>query len=314
MTKKIKNICIYGIGGVGGYFGGKIAHKINTGNYNDLKVSFISRGENLLALHQKGLKLITDDGETTSVPHLSTDNITQIPTPDLYLLCVKGYDLNEAAISISKNISPQTIVLPLLNGIDIYDRVKENLPDTVVLPACVYISSSIEKPAVVRQKGPAGKIFFGQDQEMKNYDYQKINNFFQLMEINASMTENISEIVWEKYIFIAPFSLITAYADKTIGEVMADAELKKITINIIQEVIRIGQAKKIRFKENILENVLKIANNFPFDTKTSFQRDYEKGTGRHEGDIFGGTLIRMSNELQITIPTIEEICTKLNII
>lgn len=92
MPKKIKYVCIYGIGGVGGYFGGKIAHEINKGN-RTIQVYFIGRGEHLKAVQQQGLYLVTDKEKFLCFPNIATDNIRHIPTPDLYLLGVKGYDL-----------------------------------------------------------------------------------------------------------------------------------------------------------------------------------------------------------------------------
>jgi len=118
MSKTIKSVCVYGIGGVGGYFGGRIAHEISKGR-RAIQVYFIGRGEHLKAIQQHGLNLITDKEEFICFPNIATDNIGHIPTPDLYLLCVKGYDLDNAVASISKNISADTIVLPLLNGVDI---------------------------------------------------------------------------------------------------------------------------------------------------------------------------------------------------
>src|SRR5680860_1315552 len=153
MNKKIKSVCIYGIGGVGGYFGGRIAHEVSKGN-RAMQVYFIGRGEHLKAIQQHGLNLISDKEEFICFPNIATDNIRHIPIPDLYLICVKGYDLDNAVASISKNISADTIILPLLNGVDIYERIRTSLQKAIVSPASVYVSSSIEKPGTIRQKGP----------------------------------------------------------------------------------------------------------------------------------------------------------------
>ncbi|MFA6621063.1 MAG: 2-dehydropantoate 2-reductase [Candidatus Caldatribacteriota bacterium] len=311
MSKEIKNVCVYGIGGVGGYFGGRIAHKINTENLNDMEVYFIGRGEHLKYVQEHGLKLITDNDEFNCFPNIATDNIRRIPTPDLYLLCVKGYDLENAVSAISKNVSSHTIIIPLLNGVDIYERIREKLQKAIVTPAAVYVSSSIEIPGTVRQKGQEGQIVFGKDPEYQKYNYQPIAEYFKQIGIKASWFENPYPAIWEKYIFIAPFSLVTAYAGKTIGEVLGDEKLRTLTEQIMNEVILIGNAKNVDFAENIVEETIKKAQGFPYETKTSFQRDYEKGNARHEGDIFGGTLIRMAEENNITVPVIKEIYNKL---
>jgi 2-dehydropantoate 2-reductase len=306
MNKKIKSVCVYGVGGVGGYFGGRIAHKISKGN-RAVQVYFIGRGECLKAIQQHGLNLITDKEELLCFPNIATDNIRHIPTPDLYLLCVKGYDLDSAITSISKNISANTIILPLLNGVDIYERIRTGLQKAIVSPASVYVSSSIEKPGTVRQKGPEGHIVFGKDPKLPGYNYEYLIKFFNEMEISNTWHDNSYPAIWEKYIFISAFSLMTAYSGKTIGGVLANDKLRIMTKNIMKEVVLVGKAKNINFKQDVIEKTLQKADNFPYETKTSFQRDFERGNTRNEGDIFGGTLIRLAKEHNISIPTITEV-------
>jgi len=306
MSKTIKSVCIYGIGGVGGYFGGRIAHEISKSNCA-VQVYFIGRGEHLKAIQQHGLNLITDKEEFLCFPNIATDNIRHIPTPDLYLLCVKGYDLNNAVASIVKNISADTIILPLLNGVDIYERIRTSLQKAIVLPASVYVSSSIEKPGTIRQKGPEGHIVFGKDPKHLDYNYEYLIKFFNEMEISNTWHDNPYPAIWEKYIFISAFSLMTAYSGKTIGGVLADDKLRIMTENIMKEVVLVGKAKNIDFEQDIVAKTLQKADHFPYETKTSFQRDFEKGNTKNEGDMFGGTLIRLAKEQNISIPTITEI-------
>jgi len=306
MSKTIKSICIYGIGGVGGYFGGRIAHEISKGN-RAIQVYFIGRGEHLKAVQQHGLNLITDKEEFLCYPNIATDNIRHIPTPDLYLLCVKGYDLDNAVASIVKNISADTIVLPLLNGVDIYERIRTGLQKAIVSPACVYVSSSIEKPGTIIQKGAEGHIVFGKDPKHLGYNYEYLIEFFNEMVISNPWYDNPYPAIWEKYIFITAFSLMTAYSGKTIGAVLADDKLKHMTENIMKEVVLVGKTENIDFKQDVVKKTLQKAKDFPYETKTSFQRDYEKGNTRNEGDIFGGTLIRLAKEYNVPIPTITKV-------
>jgi len=235
MSKVIKNVCVYGVGGVGGYFGGKIAHEISKGKYA-IQVYFITRGEHLKAIQKQGLHLLTDIGEFVCYPNVVTDNVKHIPTPNLYLLCVKGYDLANTVASISKNIYNDTIILPLLNGVDIYERIRTNLQQAIVLPACVYVSSSIEKPGTIRQKGPEGQIIFGKDPEYVDYNYAYLIEFFNEMGIGNTWYDNPYPVIWEKYIFITALSLMTAYSGKTLGEVLSNDKLK----NMAEEIMKKG--------------------------------------------------------------------------
>lgn len=312
MTRKIKNICVFGMGGIGGYFGGRIAHKVNNEKLGG-EVYFIARGEHLKTIQEKGLKLITDKEELISFPNIATDKIRHIPTPDLYLLCVKGYDLKEAVAEIAKNIAKDTIVIPLLNGVDICDRIRAILSRGIVVPAAVYVTSSIEAPGVVRQKGPEGRIVYGPDPQFPDYDYQNLKEFFTETEIRADWFENPYPAIWGKYVFIAAFSLVTAYSGKSIGGVMENSELRNLTESMMREIVLIAGAKNIELDQDIVETSLQTASGFPYDAQTSFQRDYLKGSKKNEGDIFGGTLVRMAQEYNIDIPAITEIYGKLKL-
>jgi len=310
MSKTIKSACVYGIGGVGGYFGGRIAHEISKGNHA-IQVYFIGRGEHLKAIQQHGLNLITDKEEFLCFPNIATDNIRHIPTPDLYLLCVKGYDLNNAVASILKNISTDTIVLPLLNGIDIYERIRTSLQKGIVSPASVYVSSSIEKSGTIRQRGPEGHIVFGKDPNQLNYNYEYLIGFFNKMRISNTWYDNPYPAIWKKYVFITAFSLMTAYSGKTIRGVLSDEKIKNMAESIMKEVVLVGKAESVDFEQDMVGKTIQKAHNFPYETKTSFQRDFEKGKTRHEGDIFGGTLIRLAKKNNILIPTITKVYKEL---
>ena len=216
-------------------------------------------------------------------------------------------DKDNAAVSISKNISADTTILPLLNGVDIYERIRTSLQKAIVSPASVYVSSSIEKPGTIRQQGPEGHIVFGKDPKHLGYNYEYLIEFFNEMRISNAWHDNPYPAIWKKYIFITAFSLMTAYSGKTIGGVISDEKLKSMTENIMKEAILVGKAKNIDFEQDMVDKTLQKVQNFPHETKTSFQRDYEKGKTRHEGDIFGGTLIRLAKEHDISIPTITEV-------
>jgi len=303
MSEKIKNACVYGIGGVGGYFGGIISNKLMEVS-RGMQVFYVGRGKHLEEIQKHGLHLITDKATFRCIPNIATNKVRHMPTPDIYLLCVKSYDLEGALRSIAKNIHKDTIILPLLNGVDIYERIRSRLKQGIVLPACVYISSSIIMPGTVRQRGPAGHIIFGKDPYYPDRKYPALTLFFKQMGISHTWSQNPYSAIWTKYVFIAAFSLITAYSGKTIGEVLSNKKLKQMTESVMQEVVLVGKAKQVDFDRDIIEKTIRKAGEFPYETKTSFQRDFEKKNAKNEGDIFGGSLMRLAKEYNIPIPVI----------
>ncbi|MFO7730343.1 MAG: 2-dehydropantoate 2-reductase, partial [Spirochaetia bacterium] len=125
-------ITIFGTGGIGGYLSGKLGSLLTTHKGLD-SLSLVARGEHLATIKQQGLRFIDVEGTEHRIqPTLATNTPKELPEADLTLLCVKGYDLQDAAKAIKDKVAPGGAVLPLLNGADIRERVKSQLPNTVV--------------------------------------------------------------------------------------------------------------------------------------------------------------------------------------
>ena len=220
-------IWIYGVGGVGGYFGGKIAYQAAHETDSDKRVFFLARGEHLKAIRQNGLILNTaEHNGMMCIPFQVTDSIEAVPDPDLCLLCVKSYDLDSTVRSLAGKVKDQTIVIPLLNGIDIYERVRTILKAGIVLPACAYVGTHIEKPGTVTQKGAPGIILCGKDPAFPDFNHEPLIKLFTDANIKFNWVNDPFPPIWEKFIFIAAFGLVTAYSEKTLGAVAADPELR----------------------------------------------------------------------------------------
>jgi len=304
----LNDIWIYGVGGVGGYFGGKLAYSIKRNHETDKRVFFIARGEHLDAIKQDGLILNTAEQDgVRCIPYQATDRIEAVPDPDLCLLCVKSYDLDSTVQSLAGKVKDKTIVIPLLNGIDIHERVRTILKAGMVLPACAYVGTHIEKPGIVTQKGAPGVILCGKDPDFKHFNHEPLITLFNGANIKINWVDDPSPAIWEKFIFIAAFGLITAYSEKTLGEVTADPDLQGLVKKIMDEIVAIAGKKGISLPAGIVEASIGKANNFPFETKTSYQRDIKTKGKRNEGDLFGGTIIRMGKAVGIPTPVTQRV-------
>ncbi len=309
--KRIKHVGIFGPGGVGGYFGAKILEAVKTKENASVRVSLIARGQHLKAIQKDGLKLITPDETITVVPDLATDNIQQVPTPDLWLLCVKSYDLKKAIQAIEPKIEKSSFLLPLLNGMGIYDRIRKVLKLGIVMPACVYVGTHIQSPGIIQQSGGDGKILFGNDPIAPEESIQPVKSFFRELRIDFEWSHNAESAIWEKYIFIAAFGLVTAFTGRTIGEVLSDRKSLNIVHSVMSEILDIAENKSIRLPKNIIEASMAKAKCFPFDTKTSYQRDLEQRGHFNEGNIFGETIIEFGRIYGVPTPATEDIYLKI---
>lgn len=204
----IQIIWVYGVGGVGGFIGGKIARFLQKEHREDARLYFVARGEHLKEIQKNGLVLNTGDEKgLVCVPTRATDNIDELPPPDLCFLCVKSYDLDAVCCALNEHITRETVIIPLLNGIDIYDRARKIITSGVILPACIYAGTHIERPGVVTQKGGEGKIILGKDPEYPDFHPEEVLQFLKEAAISFQWFENALPAVWEKYLFIAGFGL-----------------------------------------------------------------------------------------------------------
>lgn len=305
MEKTIRKICVYGLGGVGGYLGGMLAHGANqSGN----EVYFVARGRHLEAIKNDGLTLVTPSkGNISCHPTESVEKVNELPIMDYVFVGVKGYDLEEAVDNINEIADDNTVIIAPLNGVDIYERIKSRLEKGIVLPSCIFVTSSIKEPGVVVHKGGTTKLVLGKDPSNKGYDPEDLHRILNTAEIPYKWVDDALPTIWEKYIMFAPFALVTAYSGKTFGEVMENAKLKKLIEEIMEEVVALARAKGIDVKDSLIETYLGNASFYPYETKTSYQRDIESGKGKDEGDLIGGTIIRLGEEFGISTSTTEKV-------
>jgi 2-dehydropantoate 2-reductase len=295
----INSVCVAGVGGVGGFFGGLLAAA------GDAEVSFLARGEHLAAIRRQGLRLdaAARDGRTLICrPRLATDRLEEIGTADLYLVAVKGYDLEALARSLAPRVGEATIVLPLLNGVDITGRLRRHIRTGVILPACVYVGSRIEAPGHVVQFGGRGLLVFGPDPDRPDFDPRPLAALFERAGIQHLWQEDAEAAIWTKYVFIAAFGLVSAASGKTLGQIRADGELNARTGAVMAEIVALARAQGIALPGDIRETSLRRADDFPPETTTSYQRDVAAGKSADEGDLFGGTILRLGGELGVPVP------------
>lgn len=298
------NIAVIGIGGVGGYFGGKLA--LLAERDSAVKVYFVARGEHLKAIRASGLDLDAEEGRMTCRPTLATEAIADLPRLDLCFLCVKGYDLQNVLEQLKDKIDDDTVILPLLNGVDIYERAKKVLHKGYLHPSCVYISASLEGPGKVRQRGPLSTILFGADPACHTQE-RKALGILEKAGIKHAWKDDPFLEIWNKYLFIAPFGLVTADSGKTIGEVIQSAEHLTAVKRIMEEILSLARMRGVALAPTAMEDTIERAKKFPFETKTSFQRDVDSPGKPDERDLFGGSIIRLGKDLGVPTPATQDL-------
>ncbi len=305
------NVCFFGVGGVGGYYGTLLTQYYNkTGKCN---IYFVARGKHKDAILENGLLLKKEGGKEEFMvkPFFCADTVNDLPIFDIVVVSVKGYDLEGVCKEVTKITDENSIILPLLNGADIYERMRQHLRKGYILPSCLYLGTHIESPGVIFQKGGSCQISIGKDPSHPEFHPDKLINLFRSADILIEFYEDVNIEIWTKYIFIASFALVTATNNKTIGEVAIDGNCANLVKNIMKEIAMIAKALKIDLPSDIVETSFSKANQFPFETKTSFQRDVETKGRKSEWDLFGGTVIRYAGMLNISANNTKETLDKL---
>lgn len=305
-----KQITIVGLGGVGGYFGFKI-NQFNEKD-NEFSVSFVARNETYTIVKENGLTLLSPEHtESVTKPTAVYQTISEINNPDLILICVKEYDLENVCKQLQHVITENTILLPLMNGVDIYDRIRKIIPNNTILPSCVYVASHIKAKGVVEHKGKAGKIIIGKDPNHPSENVDWIINLLQNSKIDFDFKDNSFVDIWTKFIFIASFGLVTAKHNSSIGTVCTDEIQKQEATNIMVELKSIADKKGIILDDNIIQNTFEKAITFPFNTPTSLQLDINSKKENNELELFAGAIINYGKEVNIETPFTEKIYSEL---
>lgn len=296
-------VAIVGIGGVGGYYGGKLAYRFPPGSEHD--ILFFCRGAHMDAIRRSGLKLSAKDGDLVAHPAMATDNAEEMGVADVALFAVKGYSQPEAAHAMRPAIGPSTVVIPLGNGVENDEILRREIGSGRVLNGAVYISTHIEAPGVVEQTGGSRKLIFGSsDNDVE--PYRPIEQMLKTAGIDADLSSDILRDVWSKFIFIDAISGVTALHGVTIGTVLATPDLRKRLTDLMHEVQAIGDRLQVGLPAGIVDQAVEKAGVFPPDTKTSMQLDVEKGNPT-ELDAMLGYVVRKGQELGIPTPTHVEV-------
>ena len=288
-------IAIIGAGGVGGYIGAKL---IQSGAD---AVTFVARGKHLEAIRQHGLS-VEDEGEHFVVhPAHTVESLEGLGVYDLVILAVKSYDLEGALEMISAHINAQTVLLPLLNGVDHDMEIMARFPKSDVLNGCIYIFSNIKIAGHIRKYGGVFHLFYGSRSRPKTA-YSRIEALFEAAGLSHRLTDKITLETWRKYLLISAFATMSSYYSVPLGVIARDHydELGALLL----EITAVAHAKGIMLTEKNRESVLDRITRVPFDSKTSMQLDFEAGKPT-ELEALSGYIVREGRAHGIETPVMQ---------
>lgn len=301
MDLKNKKIAVAGIGGVGGYLAGVLA-KV----YPD-QVTMAARGARLESVRKNGLKVHSDlSGEFCIKPaHVVT--MQELEEQDYIFLCVKNYSLEEACAQIAHAVGEQTVVIPVMNGIDPAQRVREQLGRGIVADAVIYIVAFTNACYEVIHQGAFARLRIGipQADERERAALAEVSELLTGAGVEHLIPEDIELEVWRKYMLNCAYNVATAAYDNTIGELRSDPVKAQEFLDLISEAYEVAAAKGVAVRPEHREEFFERFYQYRDDATSSLQRDLDAGKPA-EIETFSGYLVREAGRLGIPVPVSEK--------
>jgi len=272
-TNKNTRIAIAGIGGIGGYIGGKLAYYYP--GKNDVEIVFIARGEMADTINQNGLTLVSKGVTCKCVPALTSDDPAEIGKVDVFIICTKNFSVADILKRYSNCLTAGTTIITTQNTVSGKEAVSTYLPNgATLLEGCIYIASNIVAPGKVDHVGGPAKLFFGSDGDADNHG-DEIARIFTDAGIDATYTNNIKPLLWKKFMFVSPAAIVTAIFQTTFSGITENSEARQLFTGLMSELMQLAAAKNVAADENTIENNISLLSSFKGEVKSSFQLDLE---------------------------------------
>ena len=287
-------IVILGTGGVGGYFGGRLAHAGED-------VTFIARGEHLRAIKANGLKVDSESGNFVVFPAKATDDVSEVEEADLVIVGVKAWQVPEAARTMKPFAGSSITVLPLQNGVEAVQQLVDELgPDKVIGGLC-RIVSFVVGPGHIKHAGFTPSIVIGEIDNRRTDRLTLIEQTFKRAGLEVTVAPDIQAALWAKFLFIASFSGVAAIANAPAGVVRSDPKWRVQMLKAMEEIYALARARGIKLPSNSIESVIAVVNALPDDATSSMQRDIAAGKPS-ELESQNGAVVRLARESGIEVP------------
>jgi 2-dehydropantoate 2-reductase len=296
-------IAIVGLGGVGGYYGGLFAERYFKNS--DIEIYFYVRGEHLRAIQRDGIRVITDENEKIGLPTLASDDANEIGLMDYIIIATKSYDLELVIQDILPMIGPETILLPLLNGVDNTTRIEKLLPNNQVWSGCSYIVARRTEPGVIKTSGKLHLLNFG----YKNQLNDRLLTFEKILTdagIDAKLCEDIHNEIWKKFCFISVTASLTCYFNVGFAELLDIPVYKEMFVNLIEELVQVARAEGANQDLTMIDKAFHRIGSIPRGQTTSMHSDMQAGR-KMELYTLTGVVVDLAHKHGISVPNYEKV-------
>lgn len=287
-------IAIYGTGGVGGYFGAQLARAGED-------VVFIARGAHLEAIRKQGLRVETPKGELVIEPAQATDDPAQAGVVDTVLVSVKAWQVSDAARAMRPMIGPDTIVVPLQNGVEAPSQVAAVLGAERVLGGTCGTLSQVTGPGRIRSIGEAHFVKFGELDNRASERAERLRQAFERARVQVEIPADIHQAIWGKFLLVASFGGVGAVARAPLGIVRTVPGTRRLLEQCMHEVHAVARARRVALADAVVASTLAFLDAMPAAATTSLQRDITDGKPS-ELEAWNGAVVRLGREAGVATP------------
>lgn len=293
-----KRIAVVGVGGVGGYLAGMLAVAYP-------HVTLVARAGRGAAIRQNGMVLHSDyQGEIVARPERVVESSALMGPHDIVFLCVKNNSLEQACAELKASMTPETIVVPVMNGADPGDRCRDLLGTGVVVDALIYIVAFANDDYSVTQCGKYANLKIGSKAVGAKADaaVAEVAATLAGAGVDAVVSDDIERDVWRKYLLNCALNVLTAAYDATVGELRADPEKMQEFSDLVHEAYGVARCKGVNVGEDDVAGIIKrFRTELPAGSTSSLQRDGASGC-RGELDTFCGYIVKEADRLGVSTP------------
>jgi len=288
-------IAVMGSGGVGGFYGGRLAHV-------GCDVHFVARGSHLRAMRQHGLTIANAAQGDLHVAKVSvTDDPAKIGRADLVIIAVKLKDTDSAAEAVKPIVGPDTAVLSLQNGVIKDDILRRHFAGDQILGGVAYVATHVARPGVIEQVGTMQRLVFGEYDGTRTLRVEWLLDALTRAGIEASVSADIRRTLWEKYTFLVGLSGTTTTMRSTIGPIRANPQTRAFLHDLMKEVVAVGRAHGVALPADYADDRLKFADTVPATMTSSMHHDLERGNAL-EVEWLSGGVVTLGRAVNVPTP------------
>lgn len=298
MGEPVLRIAVFGTGGVGGYFGARLAEA-------GQRVVFIARGEHLRAIREQGLRVESIRGNVHIFPAEATDDPAEVGPVDVVLVATKAWQLPEAARAMRPLVGPETMVVPLLNGVEAPDILAETLGAEHVLGGLCKISAFRAAPGLIRHVGVEPEVVFGELDGRRTERVERLRQAFAACRgVKVTVPDDIRAAMWGKLTFIAAFSAVGAVTRAPAGVIRGLPETRRLLEQAMHEIVAVAQGLGVNLPDAAVDQAMAFTDGLEPHVTASMQRDIMEGRPS-ELEAQTGAVVRLGRKAGVPTPVNE---------